>query len=168
MMRFAVLFLSLFALFYGVLFGSNFAWVMRWHAWEQYAIMAVLSQVVPPERIDTFSVWILPTYKVVITPLCDGLLPILVWWAYVWARSASIPRKLLWSLIGYAVLHAVNLMRIVAVVWIEWRYKEPSYFFYVHDLFGNLLLVVTVLALAWYFNQKVADSWYNHASQRSS
>ena len=54
---------------------------------------------------------------------------------------------------GYFTIMLVNALRIVFVVVLIDHYQNPSLFFYLHDVAGNVLLMVVVLLLAYLYGR---------------
>jgi len=103
----------------------------------------------PEGQLRGIDIWINPHYKIIITKACNGMIPILVFWAAVLAYPlAGWQRKLWWILAGYLLLSAVNIARLLMVAACV---KEQSDFPLCHDIFGNMLLMIAGLLLFWLF-----------------
>jgi len=99
-------------------------------------------------RLKGIDIMINPHYKIIITKACNGMIPILVLLAAIWAYPVSWIHKLWWSVVGYLVLGAVNLFRLIMVAnLVKVQADFPLY----HDLFGNMLLMATGLGLFYLF-----------------
>ncbi len=99
-------------------------------------------------RLQGVDIMINPHYKVIVTKACNGMIPVLVLLAAVLAYPVSWIHKARWIVMGYVILSAMNLFRLLMVA--NFVKKQADFPLY-HDLFGNLLLMATGLLLFYLF-----------------
>ena len=118
-------------------------------AWIMEALDAIL-----PNRIIDYDIVINPKYHIVITPECNGLIPYFIYLAGVLAYPKSWFLKLKWTVLGLIIFNIANLVRLVVVTLVVNKYGSSS-FYYIHDIVGNIFLVIlgSVLFLG-YLNNK--------------
>ena len=78
---------------------------------------------------------------------CTGLLPVLFLAGAVLTLPEAPARKLAGLLLGAAVVLAVNLARLVAILYVGVR--APRFLGLAHEVAGESLIVVTVFACWW-------------------
>ena len=100
-----------------------------------------------PDQLQGIDIWINPQYKIIINQACNGIIPILFLVASILAYPSGFFHKVLWILIGYVVFSAVNVMRILLVVYATEHGEGQGEFYWSHDLVGNALLMLTGLGL---------------------
>jgi len=107
-----------------------------------------------PNRIIDYDIVINPKYHIVITPECNGLIPYFIYLAGVLAYPKSWFLKLKWTVFGLIIFNIANLIRLVVVTLVVNKYGSSS-FYYIHDIVGNIFLVIlgSVLFLG-YLNNK--------------
>jgi exosortase/archaeosortase family protein len=93
------------------------------------------------------DIWINSHYKIVITPACNGLIPLVFLYASILAYPCRFWNKVICLLLGYIILLWVNIFRIYMVVWITQNTRGQEAFFFAHDILGNLILMLTGLIL---------------------
>ena len=98
------------------------------------------------KQVDGFDIWINPSYKIVITQACNGLIPIFLLWASILAYPSSLKKKAFWMLFGYVVFTVVNTARILFVVYATTKGGSEVFHFY-HDIVGNTVLMIVGLLL---------------------
>jgi exosortase/archaeosortase family protein len=99
-------------------------------------------------QLQGIDIWINPHYKVIVTKACNGTIPILVLLAAILAYPIDWVHKLWWAVIGYLVLTTINIIRLLMVA--HFVKVQPDFPLY-HDLFGNILLMITGLLLFYLF-----------------
>ena len=141
LIAFPVWLLILFGLFYWGRFWSHSPIGEYLDSLIRSIIMPILDALLDSPIIG-YDIIINPHYKVVITPECNGLIPFLMISAAIIAFSCSIKRKVIWVLASAAIFFVVNIFRLYIVAIVVKRYGS-EYFYYIHDIGGNLILVVT-------------------------
>ena len=101
-------------------------------------------------QIQNFDIVINPKYHVVITPECNGFVPYYIYLAGVLAYSCTIKRKVIYAVAGYFLFTVVNLIRLYLVTQIVNKYGA-DYFFWAHDIGGNVLLIITGMSIFWLY-----------------
>ena len=99
------------------------------------------------EQLKGIDIWINPHYKIIITQACNGMIPILFFFASVLAYPSSWGHKIVWMIFGYVLFSFVNVVRILLVVFVTQGGKGQKDFYWSHDLLGNTLLLLTGLGL---------------------
>ena len=100
-----------------------------------------------PEQLKGIDIWVNPHYKIIITQSCNGMIPILFFFASALAYPSSVMHKILWMLFGYVLFSVVNVLRILLVVYVTEAGKGQQDFYWSHDLVGNSLLLLVGLGL---------------------
>ena len=99
-------------------------------------------------QLRGIDIWINPYYKIIITKACNGMIPILVLWAAIVSYPVGWVYTIWWAVAGYFVLTTINIARLFMVAYFV---KEQPDFPLYHDLFGNILLMITGLMLFYLF-----------------
>ncbi len=142
-------FLIAYPIWFLVLFGL-FYWGSYWSAspigklldfYQREMIMWVLDSILD-NQIVNYDIVVNPHYHVVITPECNGFVPYFIFLAGILAYPCKIASKLFWLVAGYILFSIVNLVRLYIVAIVVNRYGADA-FFYIHDIGGNTLLIVT-------------------------
>ena len=84
---------------------------------------------------------------------CNGLAPVLFFWSAVLAFPTRVKAKFSWLLTGYAVLTALNMVRILAVVY--GVTLDAQSFWWSHDIVGRYGVGIFTLTLFWIFTRSV-------------
>ena len=92
-------------------------------------------------KIIGYEIVISPKFRIVITPECNGLVPYYIYLAAVLAYPMEWLCRLKWAILGYFTFMVANLIRLVGVTNVVNDFGESS-FYYVHDVAGNVLLIV--------------------------
>ena len=98
-------------------------------------------------QLKGIDIWVNSHYKIIITQACNGMIPILFFFASVLAYPSSMKDKIIWMIFAYVLFSAVNVFRILLVVFITERGKGQQDFYWSHDILGNTLLLITGLFL---------------------
>lgn len=106
-----------------------------------------LKMFLAPEQLKGIDIWINPNYKIIINKSCNGVIPILFLFASILAYPSTWGHKLLWMTLGYVLFSVVNVARILLVVYATESGEGQKEFYWSHDLVGNILLMITGLAL---------------------
>ncbi|ADV45596.1 exosortase/archaeosortase family protein [Nitratifractor salsuginis] len=101
------------------------------------------------DRVRGLDILAHPHFRIIITRACNGLIPYYLYLAAILAYPRSWKARLTWAVLGYGVISAVNLLRLLMVTALV--AKNPSNFHWAHDLLGNALLMVTGLGLFYGF-----------------
>lgn len=99
-------------------------------------------------QLKGIDIMINPHYKIIVTKACNGMIPIWVLSSAILSYPVVWVYRARWIFLEYMVLTGVNIARLLMVAHFVKRQSDfPLY----HDLFGNFLLVVTVLLLFYFF-----------------
>ena len=144
-------FIALYFLFLGglyLLFYLPNSFLSFWlNQTQTYLTLSVLDLFLKAEQLQGQDIWITPTYKIVITSLCNGLLPLLFLYASLLAYPSSFVAKIVWMIGGYIVFFVVNIVRILWVVFVTEQGSGHKAFYWSHDIVGNAFLMLTGLGL---------------------
>jgi len=99
-------------------------------------------------QLQGIDILVNPHYKIIITKACNGMIPILVLFSAMWAYPVDWISKVRWLFAGYGIITGINIARLLMVA--HFVKKQPDFPLY-HDLFGNLLLMMTGLLLFYLF-----------------
>ena len=100
-----------------------------------------------PGQLQGIDIWINPNYKIIINQACNGMIPILFFFASILAFPSKLWHKILWMCIGYVAFSLVNVFRILLVVYFVEQKEGQANFYWSHDLVGNALLMGVGLGL---------------------
>ncbi len=104
-------------------------------------IMPILDTILNNPIID-YDIIINPKYRVVITPECNGLIPYLMILSAILAFNCNFIKKLIWGILAFFIFFIINIIRLYFVILVVNRYG-PKYFYLIHDIVGNILLIIT-------------------------
>ena len=104
-------------------------------------IMPILNIIVD-NPIVGYDIVINPKYRVLITPECNGLIPFLMIAAAIIAYPCNLLRKIKWLIFSFVMFFVMNILRLYIVVLVVSKFGS-SYFYLVHDVGGNILLILT-------------------------
>ena len=99
-------------------------------------------------QLQGIDIMVNPHYKIIVTKACNGMIPILVLFSAVLAYPTAWTYKVWWLVAGYLLVTTINILRLLMVAYFV--KKQPDFPLY-HDLFGNLLLMMTGLLLFYLF-----------------
>jgi exosortase/archaeosortase family protein len=109
------------------------------------AIMAILDSFLQ-NKILNYDIIINSKYHIVITPECNGLIPYFILLSAILAYGCSILKKIFWAILGFVVFFIANIIRLIVVVEIVNIYGSDA-FYYIHDIAGNIFLVIIGMIL---------------------
>ena len=143
-MLFYFLFLALlFVLFYAPVSQIS----QSVNTFQTHLTLRALDFFLKPEQLQGIDIWINPSYKIIITKACNGMIPTLFLFASILAYPASLRYKILWMFLGYILFFIINIIRILWVVFITQNGEGHGDFYWSHDIVGNTLLMITGLGL---------------------
>jgi exosortase/archaeosortase family protein len=145
MKKFILLYLGMLALLFLLFYADTSVISERLNTWQGALTLSLLDIGLEPGRVQGNEIIISPTYKLIITQACNGMIPILFYWASVIAYPVSPVYKLLWMIIGYVIISLINVLRILFVVQMVKGGRE--HFELAHDVIGNAILMATALLL---------------------
>ncbi|MDQ7086265.1 MAG: archaeosortase/exosortase family protein [Sulfurovum sp.] len=109
--------------------------------------LEILAVFLADTELVGIDIWIHPHYKIIISDACNGLMPILFFYASIFAYPSSFSLKMYAMIVGYIVFFIVNIVRILGVVWMTKYGEGQGEFYWSHDIVGNILLMLTGLGL---------------------
>jgi exosortase/archaeosortase family protein len=137
----------LFALFYA---ETNILSRILNNAQTSLTLM-MLEPFLKPGQLQGIDIIISPLYRIIITQACNGMIPILFYFAAIVAYPSKLWVKPLWMAAGYLIFTLVNILRILIVVHFVEQKRGRDNFFLAHDIFGNALLMTVGLGLFMLF-----------------
>ncbi|UFH59750.1 exosortase/archaeosortase family protein [Sulfurovum mangrovi] len=109
--------------------------------------LMMLEPFLKPGQLQGIDIIITPLYKIIITQACNGMVPILFYFAAIVAYPSKLWVKPLWMGAGYLIFTLINVLRILIVVHFVEQKGGRSNFYLAHDIFGNALLMIVGLGL---------------------
>jgi len=106
-----------------------------------------LDMFLAPDQLKGIDIWINSHYKIIINQACNGMIPILFFFASILAYPSVLLHKLVWIVIGYLLFSVLNVIRILLVVYFVEGEGGRNNFYWSHDLLGNALLMLLGLGL---------------------
>jgi len=148
MRKFTYTYLAILPLLFGLLYWGGSPMAEFVNHYQTQLTLYFLGAGLEEGQLHGIDIWINPHYKIIITKACNGMIPILVLWAAVAAYPIDWIHKFWWAVTGYVVLTTVNIVRLLMVA--RFVKDQPDFPLY-HDLFGNILLMITGLLLFYLF-----------------
>jgi len=105
------------------------------------SIMPILDTFLDNPIID-YDIVINPKYRVVITPECNGIIPYLMILSAILAYPCKITQKIVWAILSFFIFFIINIIRLYIVAIVVSKYGT-NWFYLIHDIGGNLLLIIT-------------------------
>jgi exosortase/archaeosortase family protein len=138
----------------GVLFGL-FYWdlspLSEWpNEFLRLKLLAILNAGLAEGQVRGSDIWINPHYKLMIEKACNGMIPVLMYLASIFAFPSGWGRRLLWGIAGSLILLGLNVARIFMVTYFVMQGGREN-FSLSHDIFGNAIFMVAGLALFYFF-----------------
>jgi exosortase/archaeosortase family protein len=138
----------------GVLFGL-FYWdlspLSEWpNEFLRLKLLAILNAGLAEGQVRGSDIWINPHYKLMIEKACNGMIPVLMYLASIFAFPSGWGRRLLWGIAGLLILLGLNVARIFMVTYFVMQGGREN-FSLSHDIFGNAIFMVAGLALFYFF-----------------
>lgn len=147
MKKFVLLYLLALALLF-VLFYADTSILSRVLNDTQSALtLMMIEPFLKTGQLQGTDIIISPYYKIIITQACNGMVPILFYFAAIAAYPSKLWAKPLWMAAGYLIFTLVNVVRILIVVYFVEQKGGRDNFYLAHDIFGNALLMVVGLGL---------------------
>ncbi|MDD2451483.1 exosortase/archaeosortase family protein [Sulfurovum sp.] len=147
MKKFVLLYLLALVLFF-VLFYADTTILSRVLNDTQTSLtLMMLEPFLKPGQLQGIDIIISPLYRIIITQACNGMIPILFYFAAIVAYPSRLWIKPLWMGAGYLIFTLVNVVRILIVVYFVEQKGGRDNFYLAHDIFGNALLMMVGLGL---------------------
>jgi len=105
------------------------------------------------DNISGIYIQINDFYRIVINAECNGFIPIIILISAILAYKTTIYHKLKWIVLSYVIYTFLNIFRILIIAEVAFEYGRPS-FFWSHDIFGNILLLLTGLIIFNIYSKK--------------
>ncbi len=119
-------------------------------------IMKILLFFVNDPVVDKYDILLDNRTKLMITPECNGLIPFLIIEAAILAAPTSIKCKIIWSFVSYIIFMIANILRLIIVYLVVKKFGVDS-FFLIHDVIGNIFLIIVGIFLFFKYLDKCND-----------
>jgi len=141
-------------LWLGILFGL-FYWDLSPlsnvpNEWLRLKLLAAMDLGLPEGQVRGSDIWINPHYKLIIEKACNGMIPVLMYLASIFAYPANWGRKILWGIAGSLIMLGLNVARIYMVTWVVMQTGKKG-FSLSHDIAGNALFMIAGLGMFYLF-----------------
>ena len=113
--------------------------------WQTDFTAYITSLLLGDEVMQGYHIQITEHYSLVIEKACNGVIPLLFFFASIMAFPSTLRHKLNWAVAGYLTISFINIFRIWFVA--KLVLQEKSNFSLAHDYLGNGLLILTGLSL---------------------
>jgi len=113
-------------------------------------LLEILDTFLPAGQVQGSDIWINPHYKLVIEKACNGMIPVLMYLASIFAFPASWSRRIAWGVTGAAVMLLLNIARVFMVTWFVMQGGQEN-FSLSHDVFGNAIFMIAGLVMFYLF-----------------
>ncbi len=124
----------------------------RWLNDTQTSLTLMLLEfLLKPEQLQGYTIIISDHYRIIITQACNGVIPVLFYFSAILAYPSKVWIRAIWMGVGYLLLTVVNVLRILSVVYFVEQKGGRDNFYFAHDIFGNVLLMIAGLGLFFLF-----------------
>ena len=132
---------------------------------EVYSIFDQTISVVPNLIRPTISLVDTVTNDTIINVFegCNGINVVIVFLAFIVAYQGTLKRTIIFSCIGFLIIHLFNLARIMLLF--EQAKNHSPYFYYVHKYFFTAILYFVVVLLWWFWISKFNSLKDDHRGQ---
>jgi exosortase/archaeosortase family protein len=113
--------------------------------------LRILQPFLDHDQLHGHDIWIDRRYKIVVNHACNGFIPLFLLWAAIIAFPAKTMHKIVWMFVSYLFFTAVNSLRILIVVYMAEKNGGEKSFFIAHDLFGNVILIISGAAILFMY-----------------
>lgn len=145
MKRFLIIFTFLFPLLFGLLYWEFSPLATPINEAQTNITLSLLDPILDPSRLHGHTIITPVNFHIIINKACNGILPLLIFFALIWSYRRGVVDKVVWSVVGYGVVTLANTLRIWLVTKAVEHERES--FEIAHDFFGNILLIGVVLLL---------------------
>ena len=147
-------FVFLYLMWLGVLFGL-FYWDLSPlsfvpNEWLRLKTLALLDLGLANGQVRGSDIWINPHYKLIIEKACNGMIPVLMYLASIFAYPSSWARRIIWGVVGSLIMLLLNVARIYMVTYFVMQGGREN-FSLSHDVFGNMIFMVAGLVMFYLF-----------------
>jgi exosortase/archaeosortase family protein len=143
--RFLIVFALIFPPLFGLLYWEFSPFANPINDMQTRITLALLDPMLHPSSLQDHTIITPVNFHIIINKACNGIVPLLIYFALIWSYRRGIVDKVVWSVVGYGVVTLANTLRIWLVTKAV-EYERES-FEIAHDFFGNILLIATVLLL---------------------
>lgn len=147
MKKFALLYLLALVLLFVLFYANTTILSTLLNDTQTGLTLMMLEPFLKPGQLQGMDIIISPFYKIIITQACNGMIPILFYFAAIVAYPSRVWVKPLWMAAGYLIFTLVNVLRILIVVHFVEQKGGRDNFYLAHDIFGNALLMIVGLGL---------------------
>jgi exosortase/archaeosortase family protein len=148
--RFVVMYLVWLGVLFGVFYWDLSPLSEAPNEWLRWKLLAILKAGLAEGQVRGSDIWINPHYKLMIEKACNGMIPVLMYLASIFAYPSSWWRRLAWGVAGAVILLGLNVARIFMVTYFVMEGGREN-FSLSHDFFGNMIFMVAGLSLFYLF-----------------
>lgn len=129
----------------------------RLAAWMSFGIVRVIGLVMGFEpHLLNHTIMGAGSFEVDVSPACSGAVPLSIYFAAVFAYPASWRARAIGAALGFAVIHGVNLVRVVALFLVGLYYQEL--FHDTHVYVAQALVICVAVAVWMYWAARYTDA----------
>ena len=148
--RFALLYLMWLGVLFGLFYWDLSPLAHTPNAFLKENLLAIMRAGLSPGQVHGSDIWINPHYKLMIEKACNGMIPLLMYLASIFAYPSSWKRRFLWGSIGSIIMLILNVARVFMVTWFVMRGGQEN-FSLSHDVFGNAIFMIAGLTMFYLF-----------------
>lgn len=120
------------------------AGIIRFLGWD---VVAMYSDTIP-----TVSIVLKVKSVVSVYEGCNGVNVLIIFWSFLFAFGPLRKRLLIFLIIGSAIIHVANLIRVCVLFFVAYYYSSALYFFHKYLFTAAIYVVVLLLWLWWIRN----------------
>ncbi len=148
--RFAFVYLGWLAVLFGLFYWDLSPIAHGVNEWLRLKLLMVMGWGLADGQVRGSDVWINPHYKLIIEKACNGMIPVLMYLASIFAYPSGWGRRILWGVGGSIFMLALNVIRVFMVTWFVMQGGRED-FSLSHDVFGNALFMIAGLGMFYGF-----------------
>ncbi len=148
--RFALSYLIWLGILFGLFYWSASPLAQAPNAFLKEHLLQIVKANLPPGQVRGSDIWINPHYKLIIEKACNGMIPVLMYLASIFAYPSRWKRRLIWGGIGAMILLSLNVVRIFMVVGFVMQGGREN-FSLSHDILGNAIFMIAGLVMFYLF-----------------
>ncbi len=148
--RFVISYLIWLGVLFGVFYWDVSPFSHGINEFLRLKLINIIEMGVEPGRVHGSDIIINSHYKLIIEKACNGMIPVLMYIASVFAYPASWSRRMYWAVGGAMLMLVLNVIRIFIVIYFVLQGGREN-FSLSHDVFGNAIFMVAGLLLFYFF-----------------
>jgi exosortase/archaeosortase family protein len=151
--RFAISYLLWLGILFGLFYWAPSPLAHTPNEFLRLNLLKIMDAGLAPGQVQGSDIWINPHYKLMIEKACNGMIPVLMYLASIFAYPSSWKRRLVWGIMGSATMLLLNVARIYMVTWFVMQGGREN-FSLSHDIFGNAIFMIAGLGMFYGFIRK--------------